>query len=58
MMESKKPDLLDEPLVIVNIGLLSFAESLLEQDVDVVHIDWEPPAGGDEEVIDILDDLL
>ena len=57
-MDSKKPDLLDEPLVILNIGLLSFAESLLEQEVDTIHIDWEPPAGGDEEMIDLLDDLL
>ena len=58
MMDSKKHDFLDEPLVIVNIGLLSFIESLLEQDVDVIQIDWEPPAGGDEEMINLLDELL
>jgi len=57
-MGSKKPELLDKPLVIINIGLLSFAESLLDQEVDTIHIDWEPPAGGDEEMISLLDELL
>jgi FdrA protein len=57
-MESKGVDLLHNPLIIVNIGLINFAESLLEQNVEVIHIDWEPPAGGDEEMINLLDDLL
>jgi hypothetical protein len=57
-MDNKKPNLLDAPLVIINIGLLSFAESLLDQDIDVIHIDWELPAGGDEEMINLLDELL
>ena len=57
-MEIKGVDLLHNPLIIVNIGLINFAESLLEQNVEVIHIDWEPPAGGDEEMISLLDDLL
>ena len=57
-MEIKGVDLLHNPLIIVNIGLINFAESLLEQNVEVIHIDWEPPAGGDEEMINLLDDLL
>jgi len=57
-MESKGVDLLHNPLIIVNIGLINFAESLLEQNAEVIHIDWEPPAGGDEEMISLLDDLL
>jgi len=57
-MESKGTDLLHNPLIIVNIGLINFAESLLEQNAEVIHIDWEPPAGGDEEMINLLDDLL
>jgi len=57
-MESKGTDLLHNPLIIVNIGLINFAESLLEQNAEVIHIDWEPPAGGDEEMISLLDDLL
>ena len=34
------------------------AKSLEEQDVEVAYINWSPPAGGDEEMIDLLDKLL
>jgi hypothetical protein len=52
------PNLLDEPIVVINIGIEGFAQSLSEQNVEVVHIAWSPPAGGDQEMIDILDGLL
>ena len=51
-------DLLRGPLVIVNLGLRGFAESLEAQEADVVQVDWLPPAGGDDEMIDLLDKLL
>ena len=51
-------DILNEPLVVINIGLKGFAEALETQDVDVLQIDWVPPAGGDQELMDILDKLL
>ena len=57
-MEIKASDLLQQTLVIINIGVSKFAESLVDQEVEVVHIDWSPPAGGDEELIDLLDELL
>ncbi len=41
-----------------SIWVRSFAASLEQQDVEVVHVDWTPPAGGDQEMIDILDTLL
>jgi hypothetical protein len=50
--------LLQKPIIAVNIGLESFAQSLQEQDVEVVHLSWTPPAGGDQEMMDILDSLL
>ncbi len=50
--------LLSGPLVAINLGLASFGESLREQQVEVVLIDWSPPAGGDQELIDILDRLI
>jgi FdrA protein len=50
--------LLNEPLVVVNVGLAGFATSIEEQDVVVVQVDWAPPAGGDREMIDLLDKLL
>jgi hypothetical protein len=57
-MDNPVEFLLNEPLVVINLGLKGFAESLEEQDVDVIHVDWTPPAGGDQEMIDILDGLL
>jgi hypothetical protein len=57
-MESKIQSLLSEPLVVINIGLNQFAKNLEEQNVEVVQVDWQPPAGGDKEMIDLLDQLL
>jgi hypothetical protein len=51
-------ELLRGPLVVVNVGLRGFADSLEEQAVDVVQVDWLPPAGGDREMIDLLDKIL
>ena len=51
-------ELLRGPLVVVNVGLRGFADSLEEQEVDVVQVDWLPPAGGDREMIDLLGKLL
>jgi len=57
-METKIEKLLSQPVVIINIGLNQFARSLEEQKVEVVQVDWTPPAGGDREMIDLLDQLL
>jgi FdrA protein len=51
-------ELLEKGPVAVNIGLEDFAESLKAQCVEVVHVDWTPPAGGDREMIELLDQLL
>ncbi len=50
--------LLNKSLVVINVGLGKFAKSLEEQGVEVVQVDWMPPAGGDKEMIDLLDELL
>jgi FdrA protein len=50
--------LLNEPVVVINLGLNKFAENFEEQDVKVVQVDWTPPAGGDKELIELLDRLL
>jgi hypothetical protein len=57
-MEMKIDQLLAEPLVVVNVGLSKFAKSLEEQGVEVIQVDWLPPAGGDKEMMDLLDELL
>jgi len=51
-------ELLNHPLVVINIGLDGFAASMEDQKVDVLRVDWRPPAGGDKEMISILDQLL
>ena len=57
-MPANIDSLLQEPLVVINLGLKKFAESLEDQQVEVVQVDWVPPAGGDQEMIDLLDQLL
>jgi len=57
-MQSKIDELLQQPIVVINIGLVKFPESLQEQKVELVHVDWVPPAGGDQGMIDLLDQLL
>ncbi len=38
----------------INVGLESFYESLVAQGVPALHVDWRPPAGGDERLMAIL----
>lgn len=38
----------------VNLGLEGFAEVLRAHDVEVVHVDWSPPAGGDPHLAALL----
>jgi hypothetical protein len=57
-MQNKINELLSLPIIIINLGLKKFADSLQEQDVEVVQVDWIPQAGGDKEMTDLLDQLL
>ncbi len=57
-MKEESKELLNQPIVAINLGLAQFAESLEKQGVEVVQVNWSPPAGGDEEMIDLLDKLL
>jgi len=47
-----------ERLVIANIGIRPFYEDMKKQMVTVFQVDWEPPAGGERELIDVLDKLI
>jgi hypothetical protein len=57
-MDTEFEELLHTALVVVNLGLKGFAASLEQQGVEVVQVDWTPPAGGDKEMQDLLDQLL
>jgi hypothetical protein len=50
--------LLNEPLIVINVGVQDFGEALEQQGVRVIYVDWSPPAGGDQQLADILDELL
>jgi hypothetical protein len=49
--------LLTEPPQVVNIGLESFARELAQQQVQVIHVEWSPPAGGDTRLSTLLSKL-
>jgi FdrA protein len=46
---------LNRPLAAINVGLESFTESLATQNAPVIHVDWHPPAFGDEKLMAILE---
>jgi hypothetical protein len=50
--------LLNQPLLVINLGVDKFAQNLEDQGVEVTRVDWRPPAGGDQEMIELLDQLL
>jgi FdrA protein len=45
---------LKQPLAAINVGLESFYESLTSQGAQAVHVDWRPPAGGNEGLASLL----
>lgn len=63
-MNEKKPNqekirqLLQNPPVSINLGLKGFADSLENQRIEVIHVQWKPPAGGDKEMVEILKGLF
>jgi len=50
-------ELFGEELKVINMGLDSFAENLRREKVDVLQMDWRPPAGGNKRLISLLDKL-
>jgi FdrA protein len=55
-----RPVVLDDltpPAAAVNVGLERFADSLAAQEVEVIQVNWRPPAGGDERLLEILERL-
>lgn len=48
------PERFAQPLAALNVGLESFHASLLAQGAQSVHVDWKPPAAGNEKLAGIL----
>ena len=55
--KDKIAELLTSDLTVINVGLAGFAADLRAQGVDVVHLDWSPPAGGDVKLAALLSKL-
>ena len=61
---TKNPDkntpqpLLEGPPRVINIGLSSFADDLKKQDIEMVNLDWSPPARGNVELANLLAKLF
>lgn len=47
--------LLEQPLTAINVGLETFTTSLKAQDAPVIHVNWRPPAGGNQKLMSILE---
>jgi FdrA protein len=45
---------LTQPFAAINVGLESFYESLISQGAQAMHVDWRPPAGGNEKLASLL----
>lgn len=41
-------------LKVVNIGLEGFYNSTKEQGITSVQVEWRPPAGGNQKLLDVL----
>ncbi len=52
--KKESPNILNQEIQAINIGLESFKEALEAQGVKVVHVNWKVPAQGDMKLINLL----
>ncbi len=48
---SKINELFDKPLHVINLGVESMAQSIRDQEVPVVHVDWRPPVNNQPRLV-------
>ncbi len=56
-VNEKINELFGQDLVVVNVGLKSFYDTLKGKGYKAVHVNWRPPAGGNKKLISILSKL-
>lgn len=54
-MEKRK--ILNGELKVISIGISTFAIDLRSQGVEAVQVEWVPPAGGDIDMLKLLEKL-
>jgi FdrA protein len=42
-------------LAAINVGLETFYDSIIGQGASAVHVEWRPPAGGNEKLLALLE---
>lgn len=52
---SNLKDFFGKKVKVINLGIPSFADDLKRQNVEVIHTDWRPPAGGNKKIQALLD---
>ena len=57
MDTTKINTLFEQELRIINMGLVTFADNLKDQNTKVMQMDWRPPAGGNEKLMALLQKL-
>ena len=50
-------NLFNSELKVITLGLEGFAETLKERGTQVIHVRWQPPAMGDDDLLSLLDKL-
>lgn len=58
MASLSKHDLLNSKLNVINLGLDIFFQSLRDQNVNAIQVDWRPSIRLDKETEDILSKIL
>ncbi|NLM42965.1 MAG: fdrA domain protein [Clostridiales bacterium] len=53
----KVNELFKQELKVINMGLRSFAADIKSQNVEVIHVDWRPVAGGNKKLASMLSKL-
>jgi hypothetical protein len=53
-VEHQSARLLSDGPKVINLGLPLFYEALKDQGAPVIHVDWKPPAGGNEALAHLL----
>ena len=55
--QSEQPNLINSDLVVVNVGLVKFAETIKKYDAKVIQYNWAPIAGGNKRLAELLEKL-
>lgn len=53
----QRKTLIAGPVNVINVGLQAFADDLKSQGVDVIEVDWKPPARGNPQLAKLLSKL-